>query len=84
MLRTRFVALPNILAGEALVPELLQDEMQPKALAEALLAQLDNDKQLSVRRRFLQIHAQLQQGASANAASEVLRLARMRGANGQV
>jgi len=79
MLRTQFVALPNILAGEALVPELLQDAMQPAALAEALTAQLKGDASQHVRRRFLQIHAQLQQGASKNAAHEVLALTRQRG-----
>ena len=78
MLRSRYVALPNILAGEALVPELLQDEMQPAALAQALLAQLNEDNTLHVRRRFLEIHGQLQQGASANAAREVLTLANQR------
>ena len=81
MLRTQFVALPNILAGEALVPELLQDAMQPAALAEALMAQLDEDTQQNVRHRFLEIHAQLQQGASVNAAREVLALAQERGSN---
>lgn len=75
MLRSRYVALPNILAGEALVPELLQDEMEPAALAQALMTQLNEDNKLKVRRRFLEIHTQLQQGASANAAREVLALA---------
>ena len=78
MLRSRYVALPNILAGVALVPELLQYEMQPAALAQALLAQLNEDNTLHVRRRFLEIHGQLQQGASANAAREVLTLANQR------
>ena len=75
MLRTRYVALPNILADEPLVPELLQEEMQPPALAKALLEQLGADSQATVKRRFLEIHSQLQQGASANAAREVIALA---------
>jgi len=58
MLRSRYVALPNILAGEALVPELLQDEMEPAALAQALMTQLNEDNKLKVRRRFLEIHTQ--------------------------
>lgn len=40
LLRTDYVALPNILAGRAVVPELLQDEATPEALASAMLAQL--------------------------------------------
>ncbi len=79
MLRTEFVALPNILAGQALVPELLQNDMQPLALSAALMRQLDADNQLLVKRRFAQIHARLRCGASANAAREVLQLARDRG-----
>ena len=74
LLRTEFVALPNILAGEELVPELLQEQMQPEALARALLEQLDEANQQSLKARFLQIHSELQQGASANAAQEILRL----------
>jgi len=41
---TRFVGLPNVLAGEAVVPELLQDALSPAALAleaEILLAHGD-------------------------------------------
>ena len=74
LLRTKFVALPNILAGEELVPELLQDQMQPEALARAVLEQLDEVNQRPLKERFLQIHSELQQGASANAAEEILRL----------
>ncbi len=40
LLRTEYVALPNILAGRAVVPELMQDDATPQALAEAVLAQL--------------------------------------------
>jgi lipid-A-disaccharide synthase len=33
---TRFVGLPNVLAGRAVVPELLQDSATPEALADAV------------------------------------------------
>ncbi len=41
LVRTPFVALPNILAGKALVPELLQDDATGEALAAQLLEVLD-------------------------------------------
>ena len=72
LVHTDFVALPNILAGRALVPELLQDRATPSALAEKLLAELDK----SVRRpeylqEFAALHRQLQQNANERAADVV-------------
>lgn len=73
LLRTPYVALPNILAGEALVPELLQHEATPEALAENLLAELyraeRDDEYLS---RFEVLHASLRRGANERAAEAVL------------
>ena len=39
LLVSRWVGLPNILANEPLVPELIQDQATPEALAKALLAE---------------------------------------------
>ncbi len=73
LLRTPYVALPNILAGQALVPELLQHEATPEALAENLLAELyrarEDGEYLS---RFEALHASLRQGANERAADAVL------------
>ena len=38
-----YVGLPNILAGEFVVPELLQDDATPENLAEAVLKLLDDE-----------------------------------------
>ncbi len=69
----RFVGLPNILAGELLVPELLQDAATPLALAEAVLAQL-NDAPLRQRlqSRFDEMHAQLQRDTPSLAAEAIV------------
>ena len=73
LLRTPYVALPNILAGEELVPELLQHAATPAALAEKLLEQLDkragNTEYLA---RFEALHRQLRLGANERAAEAVL------------
>lgn len=75
VLRTPFVALPNILAGRALVPELLQHAGSGQALAAALTTELASARENpSYIEPFLQLHRQLRQGADAKAAVAVLRL----------
>jgi lipid-A-disaccharide synthase len=55
-----WVGLPNILAGEWLVPELLQDDATPKNLARALANWLTHkDAAQRLRERFAGIHASL-------------------------
>jgi lipid-A-disaccharide synthase len=44
LVKTDYVSLPNLLAGRELVKELLQDECQPQALADALLPLLATAK----------------------------------------
>lgn len=74
LLRTRFIALPNILAGEELVPELLQHEATPGALAEKMLAQLDKaQREPEYLARFADLHRQLSKGADERAADAVER-----------
>ncbi len=76
LLRSRYVSLPNILAGEALVPELLQEDCTPGRLAAAVLAWFEQPEAVaSLRPRFRTIHEALRQGASARAADAVAGLA---------
>ena len=70
-------ALPNLLAGEDLVPEFIQADAQPPAMAEALLRQLDDaDSRQSLVNRFTSLHQQLRCSAGEQAAQAVLELAR--------
>ena len=68
-----YIGMPNILAGERLVPEFVQEKATPGALAEALLALLHD---AAARRRqvdkFREIHAILRQGTAQKAADAVL------------
>jgi lipid-A-disaccharide synthase len=77
MLRTPWVALPNILAAEALVPELLQSDAQPRRIAAEVLCLL-NDASLrtSLEQRFTAMHMELRRGASGRAAAAVSSVAR--------
>ncbi len=43
LIKVPWVALPNLLAEEQLVPEFLQEDMQPEKMGRALLALLDGD-----------------------------------------
>ena len=75
MLYLPYVGMPNILAGERLVPELLQDEATPAALAAALLS-LWRDKAARERQvaRFHQFHELLRQNTADKAADAVLAM----------
>src|SRR5687767_11606628 len=70
-----YVGMPNILAGEKLVPELLQDDANPAALAGALLALLrDTAAQRRQIERFREFHHLLRQNAAEKAADAVLEV----------
>lgn len=70
-----FLGLPNILAGEAIVPELIQDAATPDTLAEALLVLLhDKDVRKTLDDRFETIRSSLRQGTAEKAASAILPL----------
>jgi lipid-A-disaccharide synthase len=65
--------MPNILAGERLVPELLQDEASPASLAGALLSLVrDTAAQRRQIERFREFHELLRQNAAEKAADAVL------------
>jgi lipid-A-disaccharide synthase len=60
-----YAGLPNILAGEFIVPELLQDDATPANLAQALGNWLDHKAARErLRERFARMHAELACGHS--------------------
>lgn len=69
-----WVGLPNVLAREFLVPELLQDDATPQALAEASWKALtDAAYGSTVAKRFTQIHESLHRDTPALAADAIVR-----------
>lgn len=75
MLYLPYVGMPNVLAGEKLVPELLQGEATPAALSAALLALLrDGAAQKRQVERFHEFHHLLRQNTADKAADAVLEL----------
>lgn len=75
MLYLPYVGLPNILAGEFLVDELLQDAATPEALSGALLSLIrDTPRQARQVERFAEIHETLRQDNATKAAHAVLEV----------
>lgn len=68
-----YVGLPNILAGEFVVPELLLDDATPENLAQAL-TNLATDKIVRARleQRFGALHRELRQDTAVRAAEAIL------------
>ncbi|MBX8563408.1 lipid-A-disaccharide synthase [Pseudomonas cichorii] len=72
LVKSPYVSLPNLLAQRLLVPELLQDDATPEALARTLLPLLDDGQAQTVG--FDEIHRTLRRDASNQAADAVLSL----------
>jgi lipid-A-disaccharide synthase len=73
LMRTSRFALPNLLAGEELVPELMQDAATPERIAAEVGALLlDPARRAALTGRFAVMHAMLRQGADRRAAEAVL------------
>jgi lipid-A-disaccharide synthase len=57
-----YVGLPNVLAGEFIVPELIQDDATPERLAETMIRILDDTEgRRALDARFLAMHRSLKQ-----------------------
>nr|WP_178102926.1 lipid-A-disaccharide synthase [Pseudomonas sp. MF4836] len=72
MVKSPYISLPNLLAQRLLVPELLQDEATPEALARTLSPLIEGGEEQT--RGFDEIHRTLRRDASNQAADAVLNL----------
>ncbi|MFS8627840.1 MAG: lipid-A-disaccharide synthase [Limnochordales bacterium] len=81
LVRISRYAMPNIVAGKDIVPELLQDDVTGPRLAEAVLALLDPAARERVRAELAQVKAALGEGdAAGRAAGVILAKARAKAA----
>jgi lipid-A-disaccharide synthase len=78
LIRVKHISMPNILAGEELVPELVQGRASPDALAQSALALWrDLPRRRTLRRSLLALRGRLGgPGAARRAAEEILALTR--------
>jgi lipid-A-disaccharide synthase len=75
LIKPQLFALPNILAGERLVPELIQDEASGERLAAEAERWLDDPgRAANLGRRFRELHDELRCDASGRAAAAVSEL----------
>jgi lipid-A-disaccharide synthase len=75
MMKSPYIALPNLLAQKPLVPELIQDAATPQALGNAVLERLENsDERERLTKAFSEIHETLRQNADEQAASAIAAL----------
>ena len=79
LVKTQYISLPNLLADEMLVPELIQEDCNPTNLAEKLSHYLSEDKSAVQNRyvllqRFAELHQMIQCNADQQAAQAVIDL----------
>ncbi|WP_418138653.1 lipid-A-disaccharide synthase [Marinomonas sp. RS-M-Aa-14] len=75
MVKVPYVSLPNLLANEALVPELLQDAATPDNLAARLLQtwrSFIGDK--AIQAKYLDLHKMLRKNAGCQAAQAIVSM----------
>jgi lipid-A-disaccharide synthase len=79
LLKVPFVALPNLLAGKQLVPELMQHALTVDSLSHEITTQLQrqaegSEHHAAVMQEFDEIHRGLRMNASASAAAAIVKL----------
>lgn len=75
MFKAAFFSLPNLLAGRELVPELLQTDVNPERIVEALEKQLEAADHGQLLNTFEGLHRELQRDADSVSAKVALELA---------
>jgi len=75
MVKSPYIALPNLLAQKSLVPEFIQDDATPQSLGDAVLERLENPQERErLTTAFTEIHQTLRQNADEQAASAIAAL----------
>jgi lipid-A-disaccharide synthase len=80
LLKVPYITIPNLLTGEPLVPEFIQSEASPEALANAVSGLLDDPgRRAAITDEFAKLRTALALGADEKAAQAVLELASGKG-----
>ncbi len=79
MLKAKFISLPNLLANEELVPELLQNAATPDAIVQGVLSWLENPSAVNtLQQKFTELHQLLRLDANELAADVIENLLKER------
>ena len=80
LIKVPYAAMANLLAGEALAPEFIQDRCRADLMGPALLGMLDDaPRRAEIARRYAEIHQALRRDAARSGAERILELMRARG-----
>jgi len=75
LIKTPYVALPNLLANKPLVPELLQNQATPEKLSAAIMNYFENPQETQeLVNTFADMHGILKRDASVRAAAAIAKL----------
>ena len=74
LVKLPYFSLPNLLAGEAMIPEVLQNDVRPEMLGPLVLAGLHEKTRTQIISRFTDIHKTLKLNASERAADVLLTM----------
>ncbi len=75
LVKTQWISLPNLIAQESVVPELVQDAATPEAIADQLDLLLTNAQERNaLEARFTAMHRALRRSASQRAAQAITSL----------
>jgi lipid-A-disaccharide synthase len=73
-IKTPYASIPNLLANEMLVPELIQQDATVENLSSAVITALDNSARDQLTARFDQLHNQINRDSGNCAAAEIAKL----------
>ncbi len=76
LVKLKYFTLPNLLTETALIPEFMQDDARPEAIAGSVMGMLDNPLQRQmISDRFARLRVELSQDTDRCAAEAVIELA---------
>jgi lipid-A-disaccharide synthase len=70
LITTEHYGLVNLVAGERVATELMQDDLNGERLANELLALLDEERNAAMRKRLREVADQLGEGGASERAAE--------------
>ncbi|MBV9576669.1 MAG: lipid-A-disaccharide synthase, partial [Gammaproteobacteria bacterium] len=79
LVKVPYAGLPNLLANEKLVPELIQNDAHPAAISQHILDYLNHPEKVKVlQNKFTHLHQALRSDSSNSIANAVLDVMRRR------
>lgn len=75
LVKTPYAGLPNLLANELLVPELIQDDVKPEAISAFICEYLDHPEKVELlQKKFTELHKSLCADSADNVVDAILSI----------